>query len=77
MITFPNGLGDSLSESTFKLLGIIKSSVLTKLLGLSGGLENLSSTADITLLAALVPISDPTLLTPASNAYGPNVLAVF
>ena len=83
MITFPNGLDDSSSESTSifiltfggliitKLLGLIKSCDLTKLL------ENLSSTVDIILLAALVPISDPNLLTPASNAFVPNVLAVF
>ena len=71
MITFPNSLVDSLSGST------LKSSDLTKVLGGLGGLENLSSTADITLLAVLVSISDPNLLTPASNAFVPNVLAVF
>ena len=71
MITFPNGLDDSSSEST---------SIFILTFGGScdlGGLENLPSTADITLLAALVPISDPNLLTPASNAFVPNVLAVF
>ena len=68
MITFPRGLVDSLSESSIsifrglvitKLLGLIKSCDLIKLLE---GLENLSSTADITLLAALVPISDPNFI---------------
>ena len=69
MITFPRGLVDSLSESSFTSISIFLGLVITKLLGvLGGGLENLPSTADITLLAALVPISDPNLLTPASNA---------
>ena len=71
MITFPRGLDDSSSESTSTTFitsfgGLIEPCDSIKLLG--GGLENFLSTADITLLAALVPISDPTLLTPASNA---------
>ena len=40
------------------------------------GLKNFSSTVVITLLAALFPISEPTLLTPASNAFVPNLVAV-
>ena len=41
-----------------------------------GGLENFLLTVDITLLAALVPISLPILLTLAANALTPNVVAV-
>ena len=53
------------------IIGLINSIVLT-----GAGLKNFSSTVDITLLAALVPISFPTLLTPASKAFVPNFVAV-
>ena len=76
MITFPRGLDDSSSESTSIFILTFGESfnlVFLENLSLGGGLENLPSTVDITLLAALVPISDPNLLTSASNAFVPNV----
>ena len=63
MITFPRG---------FSIISFIKGLVV--ITGLS--LKTFSSTVDITLLAALVPIFDPTLLTPAFNAFVPNFVAV-
>jgi len=70
MITFPKGLFVSSLISSF-IIGLINSIVFTE-----AGLKNFSSTVDITLLAALVPISFPTLLTPASKAFVPNFVAV-